>query len=149
MVRKGDVIDLTSQMQPDGTLNWNPPAGKWAVLRLGYSLIGTVNRGSFREATGLEVDKLSKQFVKAYYDFYLDKLKEATGGLMGKRGLHYLLHDNFEVGQGNWTNEMMAEFKKRRGYDMTPWLPTLVGHVVEAPKPATGSSGTSAKPSPK
>jgi hypothetical protein len=132
VVRKGDVIDLTSQMQPDGTLNWNPPAGKWAVLRLGYSLIGTVNRGSFPEATGLEVDKLSKQFVKAYYDYYLDKLKEATGGLMGKRGLHYLLHDNFEVGQGNWTNEMMAEFKRRRGYDMTPWLPTLVGHVVES-----------------
>jgi hypothetical protein len=70
--------------------------------------------------------------VKAYYDYYLDKLKEATGGLMGKRGLHYLLHDNFEVGQGNWTNEMMAEFKRRRGYDMTPWLPTLVGHVVES-----------------
>ncbi len=133
VVRKGDVIDLTSQMQPDGTLNWNPPAGKWVVLRLGYSLVGTVNRGSTPEATGLEVDKLSKQAVKAYYDYYLDKLKEATGGRMGKRGLQYLLQDNWEVGpQGNWTNEMMTEFKRRRGYDMTPWLPTLVGHVMES-----------------
>ena len=78
------------------------------------------------------MDKLSKPFVKAYYDYYLDKLKEATGGLMGKRGLHYLFNDNWERGQGNWTDEMMAEFKRRRGYDMTPWLPALVGHVVES-----------------
>jgi hypothetical protein len=132
VVRKGDVIDLTSKMQPDGTLNWNPPAGKWAVLRLGYSLVGTMNRGATPEATGLEADKLSKQAVKAYYDYYLDKLEEATGGLMGKRGLHYLHNDNWERGQGNWTDEMIAEFKRRRGYDMTPWLPTLVGHVVES-----------------
>ena len=75
-VRKGDVIDLTSQMQPDGTLNWNPPAGKWAVLRLGYSLIGTVNRGSIREATGLEVDKLNQPFTSShYFDNYLDQYK--------------------------------------------------------------------------
>ncbi|HWE37394.1 MAG TPA: glycosyl hydrolase [Isosphaeraceae bacterium] len=132
VVRKGDVIDLTSQMRPDGTLNWNTPAGKWAVLRLGYSLVGSVNRGATPEATGLEVDKLSKPFVKAYYDYYLDKLKEATGGLMGKRGLHYMMQDNWERGQGNWTNDMMTEFERRRGYDMTPWLPVLVGHVVES-----------------
>ena len=36
--RKADVIDLTSKMHPDGTLDWTPPAGHWVVLRLGYSL---------------------------------------------------------------------------------------------------------------
>lgn len=42
-VRKSDVIDLTSKMRPDGTLDWNPPAGRWVVLRLGYSLTGARN----------------------------------------------------------------------------------------------------------
>lgn len=130
VVRKGGVIDLTSKMQPDGTLNWTPPAGKWAVLRLGYSLVGTMNRGATPEATGLEVNKLSKSAVKAYYAYYLDRLEQATAGLMGKRGLNYLHNDNWERGQANWTDEMIAEFKKRRGYDMKPWLPALVGHVV-------------------
>lgn len=130
VVHKGDVIDLTSKMEPDGTLNWTPPAGKWAVLRLGYSLVGTMNRGATPEATGLEVDKLSKSAVKAYYDYYLDKFEQATGGLMGKRGLNYLHNDNWERGQANWTDEMIAEFTRRRGYDMKPWLPVLVGHVV-------------------
>ncbi|GAB3428245.1 glycosyl hydrolase family 2 protein [Flindersiella endophytica] len=132
VVHKEDVIDLTSTMEPDGTLNWTPPAGKWAVLRLGCSLVGTMNRGTTPEATGLEVDKLSKSAVQAYYDYYLDKFEQATGGLMGERGLNYLHNDNWERGQANWTDEMIAEFTKRRGYDMKPWLPVLVGHVVES-----------------
>ena len=35
-IRKSDVIDLTSKMQPDGTLDWTPPDGRLgrAALRL-------------------------------------------------------------------------------------------------------------------
>ena len=52
------MIDLTSKMQPDGTLDWTPPAGDWVVLRFGYSLLGITNHPATAEATGLEVDKL-------------------------------------------------------------------------------------------
>jgi hypothetical protein len=134
VVRKGDVIDLTSKMRPDGTLNWTPPKGRWAVLRLGESLVGTMNRGAAPEGTGLEADKLSKSAMKDYYDVYLRKLDQATGGLIGKHGLSYLHNDNWERGQANWTDKMISEFQKRRGYDMKPWLPVLVGHVVESSK---------------
>lgn len=130
VVQEGDVIDLTSKMKPDGSLNWTPPAGKWAVLRLGCSLVGTMNRGAPPEAIGLEADKLSKSAVKAYYDYYLGKFEQATGGLMGRRGLNYLHNDNWERGQANWTDEMIAEFTRRRGYDMKPWLPVLIGQVI-------------------
>ncbi len=131
-IRKADVIDLTAQMQPDGTLQWNAPAGNWRVLRLGYSLIGTTNRPASPEATGLEADKFSRTHMTAYFENYLNQYKDATGGLMGKRGLQYVLNDSWEAGQANWTDEMIAEFTKRRGYDMKPWLPVLAGHVVES-----------------
>jgi len=58
-VRKADVVDLTSKMRPDGTLDWTPPAGRWIVLRIGYSLTGHQNSPASPEATGLEVDKLN------------------------------------------------------------------------------------------
>jgi len=132
VIRGGDVIDLSSQMGSDGSLKWIPPAGNWVVLRLGYSIIGTTNHPASPEATGLEVDKLSKTFVKEYFENYLNQYKDATGGLMGKRGLGYVITDSYEAGQMNWTNDMMAEFSKRRGYDMQPWLPVLVGHVVQS-----------------
>ncbi len=32
----------------------------------------------------------------------------------------------------NWTDEMIAEFHRRRGYDPTPYLPVLAGRVVES-----------------
>jgi hypothetical protein len=131
-VRKADVLDLTSKMRPDGTLDWTPPAGRWVVLRLGYSLTGARNSPASPEATGLEVDKLNRGFVKTYFDTYLDKYKNTVGGLMGKRGLQYVITDSWEAGVQNWTDDMIAEFAKRRGYDMRPWLPVLTGRVVES-----------------
>ena len=131
-IGKNDVIDLTANMKPDGKLEWTPPAGKWIVLRLGYSLTGHKNSPASPEATGLEVDKLSAEHVKAYFDNYLDQYKDATGGLMGKKGLQYVITDSWEAGTQNWTDNMITEFRTRRGYDMLPWLPVLTGHIVES-----------------
>ena len=70
-IQKGDVIDLTSMMKPDGSLDWTPPAGKWIIMRLGYSLTGHQNSPASPEATGLEVDKLDPGHVKSYFDNYI------------------------------------------------------------------------------
>jgi len=131
-VKKAEVVDLTSKMRPDGRLDWTPPAGRWIVLRFGYSLTGARNSPASPEATGFEVDKLDKTYVKAYFDNYLDQYKNATGGLMGRRGLQYVITDSWEAGVANWTDKMFAEFAKRRGYDMRPWLPVLAGRIVES-----------------
>ena len=130
-VAKADVIDLTSKMRPDGTLDWTPPAGNWVVLRFGYSLLGITNHPATAEATGLEVDKLNRGYVKNYLDHYLDNYKSAVGGdWMGKRGVKFVITDSWEAGAQNWTDDMIAEFKKRRGYDPVPWMPVLTGQVV-------------------
>jgi hypothetical protein len=132
-IRKGDVLDLTSKMRPDGTLDWTPPAGRWTVLRMGYSLTGMHNHPAITLATsGLEVDKLSRAYTKDYFDYYLGRYKDLLGPLMGKRGLQYVVTDSWEAGVQNWTDDMIAEFAKRRGYDPRPWLPVLTGKVVES-----------------
>lgn len=131
-IRRTDVVDLTSKMRSDSTLDWAPPAGRWTVLRLGYSLTGVTNHPASPEATGLEVDKLNPEHVKAYMDAYLDHYKSAVGALMGKRGLQYVINDSWEARTQNWTENMLAEFRKRRGYDPYPWLPALTGRVVES-----------------
>ena len=66
VVPQADVIDLTGKMKADGTLDWTPPAGKWMILRIGYSLTGHENGPAPAEATGLEVDKLNREYVKNY-----------------------------------------------------------------------------------
>jgi hypothetical protein len=132
IVGKAGVVDLTGKMRPNGRLDWTPPDGRWIVLRFGYSLTGARNSPASPEATGLEVDKLDRAHVKAYFDNYLDQYKNATGGLMGQRGLQYVITDSWEAGVANWTDRMFVEFSKRRGYDMRPWLPVLAGRIVES-----------------
>jgi len=133
VIAKSDVIDLTSKMQPDGTLDWTPPEGPWVVLRIGYSLLGTTNHPATAEATGLEVDKLDRRYVKDYFNKYLDSYKNTVGAdLMGSKGIRYVINDSWEAGSQNWTDNMMAQFKRLRGYDPTPWLPVLAGYVVES-----------------
>ena len=137
-IRKEDVIDLTSKMQPDGRLDWAPPAGHWVVLRFGYSLLGITNHPASPEGTGLEVDKLNPDDVRQYMNTYLDNYKDAVGDLMGKRGLQYVINDSWEAGTQNWTDNLIAEFTKRRGYDARPWMPVLTGHVIESSPASEG-----------
>lgn len=127
-----DVVDLTSKMTADGSLNWTVPAGNWVVIRMGYSITGRQNHPASPEATGLEVDKLDKTAVSKYIETYLDMYKDAAGGQMGKEGLTHMVLDSYEAGLMTWTKDMPAQFKKHRGYDMTPWIPALTGRIVKS-----------------
>jgi hypothetical protein len=127
-----EIVDLTNKMQADGTLNWTAPEGNWSVIRFGYSLTGRQNHPASPEATGLEVDKLDKEAVKKYINTYLDMYKDATGGMMGEKGLQYMILDSYEAGHMNWTKTFPEEFLKRRSYSIVSWLPVLTGRVVKS-----------------
>ncbi len=130
-ISKADVVNLTGKLRPDGTLDWQVPAGRWTVLRLGYSLTGSTNHPATKEATGLEVDKLNHRYVKNYMENYLNSYRDAVGaGMMGSRGIRSVVTDSWEAGTQNWTDDMIAQFRSRRGYDPAPWLPVLAGYIV-------------------
>jgi hypothetical protein len=126
------VVDLTSRFGPDERLDWTPPPGRWVVLRLGASLTGKINHPASPEGTGLEVDKLDETAVRNYFNTYLDLYKSASGPLMGKRGLQYIIQDSWEAGFSNWTPSLVSEFTRLRGYSPIPYLPVLTGRVVES-----------------
>ncbi len=132
-VSRGDVIDLTSRMRPDGTLDWKAPSGVWRVLRLGQTLTGKNNHPATAEGTGLEVDKLDADAVRRYMETYLGMYRDAAGSeYIGKRGVRAILTDSTEVGAFNWTPKMLDKFYQLRGYDARPWLPALTGAIVES-----------------
>jgi hypothetical protein len=131
-VASDDIVDLTERMSTDGVLDWSPPrAGRWRVLRFGYSLIGVTNHPATPEATGLEVDKYDGAAVRNYMDTYLGMYRDIVGGAkMGRRGLRALVSDSIEVGPSNWTPNFRAQFQRLRGYDPRPWMPTIAGVLV-------------------
>ncbi len=128
-----NIVDLTTKMQPDGSINWSPSEGEWKIIRLGYSLLGITNHPASPEATGFEVDKLDPVAIKNYFANYLDQYEKATGGLMGdKGGLRFMVNDSWEAGAQNWTANLPAEFEKRRGYGMISWVPVLTGGIIKS-----------------
>jgi hypothetical protein len=127
------VVDLTSKMGPDGSLSWQVPEGNWAVVRMGYSLTGKKNHPATPEATGFEVDKLSGLHVRDYMKTYTGMVSGAVSPNYSK-SFRYFLMDSWEAGQENWTEEMLEQFKRRRGYDPTPYLLTLTGRIVGSSK---------------
>jgi alpha-L-rhamnosidase len=129
-ISRADIVNLTGKMDKDGTLHWEAPAGHWTILRMGYAPTGARNRPSVPAGSGLEVDKLSAKYAAEYFKDYIDPLQKNLGDLLGPI-THYMTMDSWEAGMQNWTDDMIPEFTRRRGYDPTPYLPVLAGHVVE------------------
>ena len=129
-IKTTDIIDLTGRMSPDGKLECSLPAGRWRIYRFGWSITGKINHPASPEATGLEVDKLDPDAWMRYFHTYVDLYKEAAGGMLGEKGIRYLLVDSYEAGAFTWTPRLAEEFKTRRGYDLVPWLPVLAGEII-------------------
>lgn len=125
------ILDLTDRLQPDGTLDWQVPAGDWTVLRFGRRSNGCSNRPAAHPVLGLDHDKFSKELLEKHFSHFCQKLIDAAGtGKPGSGGLVALHLDSWEMNAQNWSPTLLAEFKQRRGYDFTPWLPALSGRVV-------------------
>ncbi len=129
VVARAGVLDLTAKLDDKGRMAWDAPAGKWTVLRIGHTLIGVVNGPSPKSGQGLECDKLSREAFDTHWAGLMGKLIADVGPEAGKT-LAYTHIDSWESGSQNWTPKMRKEFQRRRGYDMTPWLPALTGRVV-------------------
>ena len=125
-----EVIDLSGNLSPDGTLTWDAPEGEWEILRLGYT---TYNKGMLWSSsegwTGFPLDVFDAKVFQKYWNQVVDPLIADAGDLAGVT-LKYLHTDSWEIEPINWTPAFREEFKKRRGYDILPFVPALVGNVV-------------------
>ena len=116
----------------EGTLSCTLPEGRWRVYRFGQTLTGKKNHPISPDAIGLEVDKLDPEAWLYHFRTYLSIYREASGGMMGKKGIRWLLNDSYEAEQMTWTVKMYEEFVSRKGYDLYRWLPALAGEVIDS-----------------
>ncbi|MEY4388215.1 MAG: hypothetical protein RLY20_3498 [Verrucomicrobiota bacterium] len=130
--RASDVVDLTKNLSPDGTLNWNAPAGEWQVIRFGFTLNDHCRVSTCSEGwDGYAIDPFDDGALTRYWDAVVEPLIADAGPLAGK-ALKYLHTDSWEVEVANWTPHLREEFQKRRGYDPLPWLPVIAGKIVNS-----------------
>lgn len=125
-----EIVDLGSKMKPDGSLEWDVPAGRWTILRTGHVATGADVRCVLPEVGYvLELDWLNPEAVDLHFKNLGDVLLGDAGPLTGKT-LKYLHTDSFEDGYPNWTGALLKKFQEYRGYDPKPYLPVLAGKLV-------------------
>ena len=129
VVSPAQVRDLTSQFTKDGVLTWAVPPGEWVVQRVIALPTGARNGPAPPEATGPEVDKMSRQHLRAHFDAYIGKLLQRLPA-EDRRAWKHVVADSYETGPQNWTDDFSADFKDRYGYDPVVFFPVLSGRLV-------------------
>src|SRR5215203_1382797 len=73
-------------------------------------------------AEGYVLNHLDKPSVENYLKYTGDRLYSA----FDKQNVPYsFFSDSLELYQQDWTDDFLAEFERRRGYDLKPYLPAL------------------------
>jgi len=127
-----EVIDPATIVDLTGKTEWDAPAGRWTIIRVGHTGTGATTHPS--TTPGLECDKLSRAAVRYHFEQMFGPVFADSPAAAG-RALRYILLDSWECGCANWTPLMPQEFFKRRGYELTRWLPVFTGRAVQGQDP--------------
>jgi hypothetical protein len=87
--------------------------------------------------TGMQVKRPAvgaEGFVLDHYDHnasatYLHTVGDKLLAALGSNPPYAVFSDSLEVYESDWTGDFLEQFQKRRGYDLTPYLPALVGDI--------------------
>lgn len=123
------VRTLTAQLDKQGVLTWQVPAGEWTIIRFGYAPTDAEVSTSSGKWQGRVLDPLNPNTFNRYWNTHVEPLLQLIGPMAGKT-LKYLQTDSWEAGGCNWTETFAGEFRKQRGYDLTPYLPVVAGKII-------------------
>src|SRR5574344_166641 len=125
-----EIIDLTSLVDNNGMLSWKAPAGRWTVVRIGYTTTGQTVAAAPDSGVGLECDKFSKDALDVHFDKFVTPMMNYLNLHCGAHPLESLVIDSWEAGKQNWTESFPEYFKSRRSYDIMPYMLTVTGRIV-------------------
>lgn len=126
LLDSGSAIVLTDRLTADGRLNWRAPKGRWQILVFKQYPADIRVLGGVGRSPGLVADHFSARAFDAH--------AASIGAPMlarldadGRAGLKSIFIDSLELPADLfWSDDFLPEFRKRRGYDLTPYLPLIV-----------------------
>jgi len=117
-LREASLRDLTSLVE-GRRIKWRAPTGRWRLMAFWQVR---------NETAGPTVDHLSRAAMEHYCDYLGGRLLQALGDEPG-RTVTTVFMDSFEVPVFRnglyWSEGFLEEFRKRKGYDLTRYLPAL------------------------
>ncbi|MBI4325352.1 MAG: hypothetical protein HY674_08825, partial [Chloroflexi bacterium] len=128
------VINLSGRMNAEGVLTWDVPPGEWVVMRFVCTNTGQKLRVPSPNSDGLLIDHLDARAAAHHFSHILRQILKGRKRL---DALKYMELDSVEILPGtDWTEGFVAEFRRHRRYDPTPYLPVLAGKKFADPQVA-------------
>lgn len=119
------AVILTDKLRPDGQLDWTPPPGRWQVFVFKQYAVDSGVTAGVGEGPQLVLDHFRKDAFAAHAARVGAPLIQ--GPLASGKALDATFLDSLELMQDlPWTESFLSEFKARRGYDLTPYLPMIL-----------------------
>jgi len=106
--------------------NWTPDGIEVCKTKAGTDVVCSP---CSPEATGLEVDKLSKTYVKKHFEAFVGEILRRIPA-KDRKTLTTVVVDSWERGKQNYTDSIYVKFRQRFGYELDyrqaldPQLPT-------------------------
>jgi len=121
------VLTLTGRMDAAGRLIWDAAPGQWTVHRLGVASENGPNHPAPPEGMGLECDRMDALAVRRVFDGMTARIiRDARA--KGYKSVQRFETDSYEGGRQDFCLDFQEQFRQRRGYDCTPWLPAWLDH---------------------
>ena len=122
LLREGAAHNLRTSLRID---RWKVPAGEWRIMIFIDRPTGMQVKRPTPGMEGYVLDHFSRQatelFLRAAGDRTLQALREVADPPFNS-----IFCDSLEVYGADWTPSFLQEFRRRRGYDLSPYLPCLV-----------------------
>ncbi len=109
----------------EGRIAIKPEPGQRVALFFVASRTGQQVKRAAYGAEGFVFDHYSRAATERYLKTTGARFAEA----FGPEPPYAIFSDSLEVYGADWTPDLLDEFQKRRGYDLRPHLPALVGDV--------------------
>ncbi|MFA7368648.1 MAG: glycosyl hydrolase, partial [Kiritimatiellales bacterium] len=128
------IQDVTDRLTKPDSPKVDIPAGRHTVYVV-RQLSGVKTQPDF----GRVPDHFNPAAIESYLKGFAERVAPALGGSLSN-GLRALYCDSLELSEANWTPNFPEEFKRRCGYDLTPYLPLLLNMDANRKKPGVRNS---------
>ena len=123
------IVNITEHLDKRGRLTWNVPPGTWTIMRFVCANTGAKLVLPSPASEGFAMDHFNAEATRMHFNYLIDRLQDELGNFKDT-ALKHTYVCSYELSGSTWTPDLLEQFEKRRGYDMTAYLPVLVGSVV-------------------
>lgn len=116
---EGNYLDISSRVDSAGFIHWGDVQNTWEVYAAFQCPTLRRQLSASRSGEGWAIDYFTDTSIINYLKGFEDAFNR-VGIEKGK--IRTFLHDSYELYQENWTRDFLSEFRKRRGYDLEPYI---------------------------